>query len=88
MTVFVFLVAVFLNEYFSGKPAESGLFGLNAAYPNYGYIGVLLAFGPDVVVPMALILVSNNILLLLLSIFTQMVRLRAGRPWTNIVTAG
>ena len=93
VTIFVFLIAVFLGRVFLKlKPAESGLFGLNAAYPNYGYIGVplaLLAFGPDVAVPMALILVSNNILLLVLtSIFT-----RDGQAeglgallWTNIVS--
>ena len=93
VTIFVFLIAVFLGRIFLKlKPTESGLFGLNAAYPNYGYIGVplaLLAFGPDVAVPMALILVSNNILLLVLtSIFT-----RDGQAeglgallWTNIVS--
>ena len=68
VTIFIFLIAVFLGRVFLKlKPTESGLFGLNAAYPNYGYIGVplaLLAFGPDVAVPMALILVSNNVLLL------------------------
>jgi predicted permease len=74
------------------KPTESGLFGLNAAYPNYGYIGVplaLLAFGPDVAVPMALILVSNNVLLLLLtSIFTRDGRAKGlgSLLWTNIVS--
>ena len=93
VTIFIFLTAVFLGQVFLKlKPTESGLFGLNAAYPNYGYIGVplaLLAFGPDVAVPMALILVSNNVLLLILtSIFT-----RDGRSaglgallWTNIVS--
>ena len=93
VTIFIFLTAVFLGRVFLKlKPTESGLFGLNAAYPNYGYIGVplaLLAFGPDVAVPMALILVSNNVLLLVLtSIFT-----RDGNStglgallWTNIVS--
>ncbi|MGB2486618.1 MAG: AEC family transporter [Candidatus Puniceispirillaceae bacterium] len=95
ITIFIFLIAVFLGRVFLKlKPTESGLFGLNAAYPNYGYIGVplaLLAFGPDVAVPMALILVSNNVLLLVLtSIFT-----RDGHStglatllWTNLISLG
>ena len=95
VTIFIFLIAVFLGRVFLKlKPTESGLFGLNAAYPNYGYIGVplaLLAFGPDVAVPMALILVSNNVLLLVLtSIFT-----RDGHStglttllWTNLISLG
>ena len=95
VTIFIFLIAVFLGRVFLKlKPTESGLFGLNAAYPNYGYIGVplaLLAFGSDVAVPMALILVSNNVLLLVLtSIFT-----RDGHStglatllWTNLISLG
>ena len=42
---------------------EASLFGLNASYPNYGYIGVplaLLAFGEEAAVPMAVILVVNH----------------------------
>jgi predicted permease len=93
VTLFIFITAVILGRVFLKlKPTESGLFGLNAAYPNYGYIGVplaLLAFGPDVAVPMALILVSNNVLLLLLtSIFTRDGRAKGlgSLLWTNIVS--
>lgn len=76
VTLTIFLLAVFIGRFFLKlRPTESGLFGLTAAYPNYGYIGVplaLLAFGQDAAVPMALVLVINNILLLVLtSIFTR-----------------
>jgi len=57
------------------KRNEASLFSLNACYPNYGYIGVplaLLAFGDDAAVPMAVILVVNNmVLVFLVALFTR-----------------
>ena len=44
-----------------------GLYGLNAAYPNVGYIGVplcLMAFGPEAILPLAVILSIDTITLL------------------------
>lgn len=76
VTITVFVLAVMIGRMILKlKRRESGLFGLNAAYPNYGYIGVplaLLAFGEEAAVPMSLILVINNILLLFLTaVFTK-----------------
>ena len=69
-TAIVFVGAALLaRPLFGLSRLEGGIFGLNAAYPNYGYIGVplaLLAFGEDAAVPMAVILVVNNAVLVLL----------------------
>jgi malonate transporter len=49
---------------------ESGIFGLNVAYPNYGYMGIplaILAFGDEAALPMALILFADTIVLLTLT---------------------
>lgn len=46
---------------------KRGLYGLNAAYPNVGYIGVplcLTAFGPEAILPLAVILSLDTIVLL------------------------
>ena len=71
VTIFVFLIAVFLGRVFLKlKPAESGLFGLNAAYPNYGYIGVplaILAFGEQAAIPVSMLLVCDTIILLIMT---------------------
>ena len=73
VTIFIFLTAVFLGRVFMKlKPTESGLFGLNAAYPNYGYMGVplaILAFGDAAALPMALILFADTIVLLALTAY-------------------
>ena len=44
-----------------------GLYGLNAAYPNVGYIGVplcLMAFGNEAILPLAMILSIDTIMLI------------------------
>ncbi len=49
---------------------ESGIFGLNAAYPNYGYIGVpltIMALGDAAAMPMALMLACDTMVLLVLT---------------------
>ena len=67
---------VFVGTAFLARPAfgltrlESGIFGLNAAYPNYGYIGVplaIMAFGDAAALPLALILALDTMVLLVLT---------------------
>lgn len=46
---------------------QSGIFGLNTSYPNYGYMGVPLvitAFGEQAALPMGLMLFADTIVLL------------------------
>ena len=50
--------------------SERAIFGLNAAYSNYGYIGVplvIMAFGEAAAVPSALILLADSIMLVVLT---------------------
>jgi len=75
VTLSMFIIAFAVGRYLLRlSRKESGLFGLNASYPNYGYIGVpsaLLAFGEAAAVPMAVILVVNNaVLVFLVALFT------------------
>ena len=45
---------------------NSSLFSLNAAYPNYGYLGIplcILSFGENASIPISLILLSDSIVL-------------------------
>jgi predicted permease len=76
VTIIIFgLGIVFATRILGLAGRSSGIFALNATYPNYGYIGVplaILAFGEGAVVPMSLILVCDSIMLLLLTaIFTR-----------------
>ena len=76
VTIIIFgLGIVFATRIRGLSGRSSGIFALNATYPNYGYIGVplaILAFGEGAVVPMSLILVCDSIMLLLLTaIFTR-----------------
>ena len=76
VTIIIFaLGVVFATRIFGLSGRSSGIFAINATYPNYGYIGVplaILAFGQGAVVPMSLILVCDSIMLLLLTaIFTR-----------------
>ena len=76
VTIIIFgLGIVFATRILRLTGRSSGIFALNATYPNYGYIGVplaILAFGEGAVVPMSLILVCDSIMLLLLTaIFTR-----------------
>ena len=76
VTVIIFALGiVFATRILGLSGRSSGIFALNATYPNYGYIGVplaILAFGEGAVVPMSLILVCDSIMLLLLTaIFTR-----------------
>jgi malonate transporter len=76
VTIIIFALAIVFATHILGLSGRSsGIFALNATYPNYGYIGVplaILAFGEGAVVPMSLILVCDSIMLLLLTaIFTR-----------------
>ncbi len=54
------------NRLFSLSRSESGIYGLNAAYPNYGYMGIplcILTFGDAAAMPLAVILFVDSILL-------------------------
>lgn len=53
---------------FGFKGIQRGLYGLNAAYPNVGYIGVplcIMAFGNEAILPLAMILSVDTIILLI-----------------------
>ncbi len=76
VTLTLFIVAFMIGRFILNLHRnEASLFSLNACYPNYGYIGVplaLLAFGEDAAVPMAVILVVNNMVLVFLTaLFTR-----------------
>ena len=67
-TILIYLTAALIAHLlFRLGRLESGIFGLNVAYPNYGYMGIplaILAFGDEAALPMALILFADTIVLL------------------------
>ena len=76
VTLTLYIMAFMIGRFILKlKRNEASLFSLNACYPNYGYIGVplaLLAFGEDAAVPMAVILVVNNmVLVFLIALFSR-----------------
>ena len=68
VTISMFIIAAFFATYVIRlTPQQRGLFCLNTAYPNYGYIGIplsLAAFGQDAALPLAFILLADTIVLL------------------------
>ena len=70
-TISVFVASAGIGLAFMGlRRDEAGIFGLNAAYPNYGYMGIplaILAFGDGAALVMALILCVDTIVLLVLT---------------------
>ena len=70
-TILIYLTAALIAQLlFRLGRLESGIFGLNVAYPNYGYMGIplaILAFGDEAALPMALILFTDTIVLLTLT---------------------
>ena len=70
-TILIYLTAALIAHLlFRLGRLESGIFGLNVAYPNYGYMGIplaILAFGDEAALPMALILFTDTIVLLTLT---------------------
>lgn len=70
-TIIMFIAsALFVRIFLSLNATQRGMFCLNTAYPNYGYIGVplaLLAFGEQAALPMSLLLVFDTIILLVMT---------------------
>ncbi|MGC6485153.1 MAG: AEC family transporter [Candidatus Puniceispirillales bacterium] len=73
VTIIMFiLAAVLARGAFGLSRAEQGIFGLNAAYPNYGYMGIplsIMAFGDQAALPAGLLLFADTIFLLGLTAF-------------------
>ena len=69
-TILLFLGTAYLSRSLFGfERLTSGIFGLNIAYPNYGYMGVplcILAFGDAAALPLALLLFADTIVLLMI----------------------
>ncbi len=80
----IITISIFIGTYLIGlflklKTMEKAIFGLNAAYPNYGYIGVplcIFAFGPEAAIPLALILLADTLVLLATLIFYKLTESR------------
>ena len=72
-TIIIFILSAIISKnIFLLTRAQSGIFGLNCSYPNYGYIGIplsILAFGNKAALPIALIIFADTIVLLMLTIF-------------------
>jgi len=70
-TIMMFVLsAFFVRLFLSLTNAERGLFCLNTAYPNYGYICVplaILAFGEQAAIPVAMIMVCDTIILMIMT---------------------
>ena len=69
ITMFI-LSALFVRMFLRLSNPERGLFCLNTAYPNYGYIGVplaILAFGEQAAIPVSMLLVCDTIILLIMT---------------------
>ena len=67
ITISIFVLTYLLGLFIKLNTMEKAIFGLNAAYPNYGYIGVplcILAFGAEAAIPLALILLADTFVLL------------------------
>ena len=75
VTISIFGLTYILGLMIKLKTIEKAIFGLNAAYPNYGYIGVplcILAFGTEAAIPLALILLADTFVLLTTLIFYKL----------------
>ena len=83
ITISIFVLTYLLGLLFKLKTMEKAIFGLNAAYPNYGYIGVplcILAFGTNAAIPLALILLADTFVLLTTLIFYKLTENRKTSP--------
>ena len=72
-TILIFGISgILARSLFLLSRKEAGIFGLNTAYPNYGYIGVpmtILAFGEEAALPMGLMLFADTVVLLGMTAF-------------------
>ena len=74
-TLSIFFLTYLIGIVIKIKTMEKAIFGLNSAYPNYGYIGVplcILAFGTEAAIPLALILLADTFVLLTTLIFYKL----------------
>ena len=81
-TLIIFISSAFIGSIvFRLTTHQSGVLGLASAYPNYGYMGVplaIMAFGAEAALPMALILITDTIVLL--ALVAAFVAPRQGNP--------
>ena len=71
-TVLIILLFLLFGLLLKKDLPKSTIMGLNAAYPNYGYIGIpmcIIAFGVEASLPLGLILLSDTIVLLSITSF-------------------
>ena len=68
ITLFILFIIFLIGKfYLKNSKKESSILALNAAYPNYGYMGIplcILAFGEVASIPISLILLVDTIVLL------------------------
>ena len=67
VTILIIFLFVCLGLSLKKSLPRSTIIGLNAAYPNYGYIGIpmcIVAFGIEASLPLGLILLADTIVLL------------------------
>lgn len=87
-TIIMFLLAWPVARLLGLNLKETGILGLNAAYSNYGYIGVplsILAFGNEAALPMALILFADTVVLLTLTVLYVTLGEGNGRGLKNLM---
>ena len=71
-TVIIILFFLLFGLLLKKDLPKSTIMGLNAAYPNYGYIGIpmcIIAFGVEASLPLGLILLADTIVLLSITSF-------------------
>ena len=71
-TVLIILLFLLFGLLLKKDLPKSTIMGLNAAYPNYGYIGIpmcIIAFGVEASLPLGLILLADTIVLLSITSF-------------------
>ncbi len=86
-TVLLFLLAYPLGKLLKLDLKQSGILGLNSSYSNYGYIGVplsILAFGDEAALPLALILFSDTVVLLTMTVFYVVLGDDKDSAWQNL----
>ncbi len=86
-TVLLFLLAFPIGKLLRLDLKQTGMFGLNSAYSNYGYIGVplsIMAFGAEAALPLALILFADTVVLLTMTVIYIVLGEDNDRGWQNL----
>ena len=86
-TVLLFLLAFPIGKILKLDLRQTGIFGLNSAYSNYGYIGVplsIMAFGDEAALPLALILFADTVVLLTMTVIYVVLGQDNDRGWQNL----